>query len=123
MYNNLPDYLNVPVVNGRGSDIGTATDLEFCNGSIISSIPTTEDAGRSEAVSLMVIDEAAIVRWANQIWAAAFPTLSTGGAAIVNSTPFGIGNFYHQTWVEACNGTNGFTPINLKWQMHPERDL
>lgn len=123
MYNNLPEYLKVPVVNGRGSDIGTATDLEFCNGSIISSIPTTEDAGRSEAVSLMVIDEAAIVRWANQIWAAAFPTLSTGGAAIVNSTPFGIGNFYHQAWVEACNGTNGFTPINLKWQMHPERDL
>ena len=85
MYRNLPDYMQVPIVNGRNGEFGTATEMQFSNGSIISSIPTTEDAGRSEAVSLLVIDEAAIVRWANQIWAAAFPTLSTGGSAIVNS--------------------------------------
>jgi len=79
MYKNLPDHLRLKIVNGRTGEYGTATDMEFSNGSIISSVPTTEDAGRSEAVSLLVIDEAAIVRWANQIWAAAFPTLSTGG--------------------------------------------
>lgn len=85
MYKNLPDHLKLPVVNGKGSEIGTQSELEFSNGSIISSIPTTEEAGRSEAVSLLVIDEAAIVRWAERIWAASFPTLSTGGRAIVNS--------------------------------------
>lgn len=85
MYKNLPDYLKIAIVNGRANEFGTATDMEFSNGSQISSVPTTEDAGRSEAVTLLVIDEAAIVRWANQIWAAAFPTLSTGGSAIVNS--------------------------------------
>lgn len=85
MYRNLPWYLKVPIVNGRPGEIGTATEMEFSNGSTITSIPTTEDAGRSEAVSLLVIDEAAIVRWASQIWAAAFPTLSTGGSAIINS--------------------------------------
>ena len=47
----------------------------------------------SESLSLLVIDEAAIVRWASAIWAAAFPTLSTGGSAIINSTPYGMGNF------------------------------
>ena len=122
MYLSLPPFLQVPVANGRGNDIGTASDLEFINGSLISSIPTTEEAGRSEAASLLVIDEAAIVRWANQIWAAAFPTLSTGGAGIINSTPFGVGNWYHHTWVEACNRSNPFNAINLTWQMHPERD-
>lgn len=123
MYRNLPDHLKVEVANGRGEDIGTATELEFINGSLITSIPTTEEAGRSEAVSLLVIDEAAIVRWANQIWAAAFPTLSTGGAAIVNSTPYGVGNWFHQMWVGAFSGGNGFNPIRLRWQMHPERDM
>lgn len=123
MYRNLPDHLKVPVVNGRGDDIGTATELEFSNGSIISSIPTTEDAGRSEAVSLAVIDEAAIVRWANQIWAAMFPTLSTGGNAIINSTPYGVGNWFHKMWVDACAGASSFNPIRLKWFMHPERDM
>lgn len=122
MYKNLPDYMRVKVINGRGEDIGTATELEFANGSMITSIPTTEDAGRSEAVSLFVIDEAAIIRWADRIWAALFPTLSTGGRAILNSTPYGVGNLFHKIWVNACSGGNLFNPIRLHWQMHPERD-
>jgi len=123
MYRNLPEYLKIPIVNGRGMDLGTSTEIEFANGSIIASLPTTEDAGRSEALSLLVIDEAAIIRWANTIWAAAFPTLSTGGSAILNSTPYGVGNFYHKTWVDAVAQGNDFNPINLKWTMHPERDI
>lgn len=122
MYRNLPDFLKISVVNGRSGEIGTGTEIEFSNGSTITSIPTTEDAGRSEAVSLLVIDEAAIVRWATQIWAAALPTLSTGGAAILNSTPYGVGNFYHKQWVDAMAGGNEFFPIRLHWRMHPERD-
>lgn len=85
MYKNLPWYLQTPLENGRSSDIGTATTLVFTNGSIIESIPTSDQAGRSEALSLLVIDEAAVVRWASTIWASAFPTLSTGGSAIINS--------------------------------------
>lgn len=123
MYRNLPAFLRAKVVNGRGEDYGTSTELEFSNGSIISSIPTTEDAGRSEAVSLLIIDEAAIVRWAERIWSAAFPTLSTGGKAILNSTAYGVGNLFHKLFVDACAGGNEFNAIRLHWQMHPERDL
>lgn len=121
MYRNLPDYLKVPIINGRPNELGTASEMEFANGSLISSIPTTEEAGRSEALSLLVIDEAAIIRWADTIWASAFPTLSTGGRAILNSTPYGVGNFFHKRWVEACAGGNNFVPIRLKWEMHPDR--
>lgn len=123
MYKNLPDYLKVPIVNGRTGDIGTASEMEFSNGSLISSLPTTEDAGRSEGLSLLVVDEAAIIKWANQIWASAWPTLSTGGASIVNSTPYGVGNWFHKLWVDACAGGNTFHAIRLRWQMHPERDM
>lgn len=123
MYKNLPPYLQVPIVNGRTGEYGSASMIEFNNGSFIESIPTSSEAGRSESLSLLVIDEAAIVRWADQIWAAAFPTLSTGGSAIVNSTPYGIGNFYHSKWVDAIAGGNEFTPIRLYWKMHPERDI
>lgn len=122
MYANLPPHIRIPVINGRGSEIGTSSEMEFSNGSLISSIPTTEEAGRSEAVSLMVIDEAAIVRWADKIWAAAFPTLSTGGAAIINSTAYGVGNFFHKQFVNALSGGSTFNAIRLHWQMHPERD-
>lgn len=122
MYKNLPHFLQVGVANGKGEDIGTASELEFVNGSTITSIPTTEDAGRSEPASLVVIDEAAIIRMAGKIWAAIFPTLSTGGAGILNSTPYGAGNFYHSTWVEACAGDSPFNPIRLYYQMHPDYD-
>lgn len=85
MYKNLPWYLQTPIVNGRAGEYGAVNSMEFSNGSLIESIPTSEQAGRSESLSLLVIDEAAAVRWADQIWAAAIPALSTGGSAIVNS--------------------------------------
>ena len=85
MYKNLPWFLQTPIVNGRPGEFGSTEAMEFSNGSVIESIPTSEQAGRSESLSLLVIDEAAAVRWANAIWAAALPTLSTGGSAIINS--------------------------------------
>lgn len=85
MYKNLPSYLQEPIINGRAGEFGSVSTIEFANGSVIESIPTSDQAGRSESLSLLVIDEAAIVRWASTIWASALPTLSTGGAAIVNS--------------------------------------
>lgn len=76
MYKNLPSYLQEPIVNGRAGEFGSVSSMEFANGSLIESIPTSDQAGRSESLSLLVIDEAAVVRWASTIWAAAFPTLS-----------------------------------------------
>lgn len=122
MYKNLPWYLQTPIINGRAGEYGSASMIEFSNGSFIESIPTSSEAGRSESLSLLVIDEAAIVRWASQIWAAAFPTLSTGGSAIINSTPYGLANWYHSTWVDAIASGNDFNAIRLYWRMHPERD-
>lgn len=83
MYKNLPSYLQEPIINGRTGEFGSVSTIEFANGSIIESIPTSDQAGRSESLSLLVIDEAAIVRWASTIWASAFPTLSCS----VGSTP------------------------------------
>ena len=62
MYKNLPWYLQTPIINGRAGEYGSASMIEFSNGSFIESIPTSSEAGRSESLSLLVIDEAAIVR-------------------------------------------------------------
>lgn len=59
---------------------------------------------------------------ANIIWTAASSTLSTGGKAILISTPNGVGNFFHKTWQLAESKENGFNPILLDWRVHPERD-
>ena len=97
--------------------------LRLKNGSQIKAISSKPDAGRSEALSLLVFDEAAFIDYIEEIWTSAQSTLSTGGSCIALSTPNGIGNWFHQVWVGAENGENLFHPIKLHWTVHPERDI
>jgi hypothetical protein len=116
MYDNLPSWLKV------AADENNKLSLRLSNGSIIKATSAASDAGRSEAVSLLLIDEAAFIENIGEIWASAQQTLATGGGAIVLSTPYGTGNWFHQTWVRAENADNDFLPIKLPWYVHPERD-
>jgi len=68
------------------------------------------------------VDEAAFIEGIGEIWASAQQTLATGGGAIVLSTPYGTGNWFHQTWVRAESKENDFLPIKLPWYVHPERN-
>ena len=116
MFDNLPSWLKIDTVeNNRLS-------LRLSNGSQIKAVAASSDAGRSEAVSLLLIDEAAFIEQIGEIWASAQQTLATGGGAIVLSTPYGTGNWFHQTWVRAENAENDFLPIKLPWYVHPDRD-
>jgi len=117
MYDNLPSWL-------KGSKPLEDNKLSFKlpNGSQIKAVSAAGDSGRSEAVSLLVIDEAAFIENIGEIWASAQQTLATGGGAIVLSTPYGTGNWFHQTWVRAEAQENDFLPIKLPWSVHPERD-
>ena len=116
MHQNLPVWL-------RGNCItDNKLSLQFANGSQIKAVASSPDAGRSEALSLLILDEAAFIDDADIIWTAASSTLSTGGQAILLSTPNGVGNFFHKMWQQAETKTNNFNPILLDWQVHPERD-
>ena len=75
-----------------------------------------------EALSLLIIDEAAFIENIGEIWASAQQTLATGGGCIALSTPYGTGNWFHQTWVRAEAKENEFLPIKLPWYVHPERN-
>jgi hypothetical protein len=100
----------------------TKQSIRFTNGSTITAVPTSPDAGRSEALALLIVDEAAFIREFDEIWTSLYPTLSTGGSAIILSTPNGVGGQYYKLWVEAESGANDFNPIRLPWWVHPEHD-
>lgn len=100
----------------------TQQSVTFTNGSEIKAIPTSEDAGRSEALSLLIVDEAAHVRYFDEIWAGLYPTLSTGGSAIILSTPNGVGGTYYKIYADAVANVNNFNAIVLPWHVHPEHD-
>jgi hypothetical protein len=117
MLENLPSWLVIPEITSH-----TKTQLEFSNGSIIKAVPTSEDAGRSEALSLLIVDEAAFIRDFDELWKGLYPTLSTGGSAIILSTPSGVGNQFHKLWLDADAGVSDFHPIKLPWFVHPDHD-
>ncbi len=112
----MPNWLLVPMITANNKQ-----QVEFSNGSQIKAVPTSEDAGRSEALSLLIVDEAAFVRNFDELWMGLYPTLSTGGRAILLSTPNGVGGQYHEIYTKADRKENEFNPIKLMWDVHPER--
>ncbi|NDG53556.1 MAG: hypothetical protein EBY39_11125 [Flavobacteriia bacterium] len=113
----MPNWMLIPEITANNKQ-----QVEFSNGSQIKAVPTSEDAGRSEALSLLIVDEAAFVRNFDELWMGLYPTLSTGGRAILLSTPNGVGGQYHEIYTKAERKENEFNPIKLMWDVHPERD-
>jgi hypothetical protein len=114
---NLPSWMQIASI-----EIDNRTSFELSNGSQIKASTTSGDAGRSEALSLLVIDEAAHVDGLDELWTGLYPTLSTGGRCIALSTPNGVGNWFHQTYMDSDQGNNDFHPTLLPWDVHPDRD-
>ena len=115
MQDGLPSWLKAQ------TDEDNKLGMRMKNGSQIKAVSASGDAGRSEALSLLIIDEAAFIRDIDEIWTSAQSTLSTGGSAIVLSTPNGVGNFFHKTWEKGERGDQ-WNPIKLHWTVHPERN-
>ncbi len=116
MYEGLPVWLKTAIVENN------KLSLVFKNGSQIKAIASNESAGRSEALSLLILDEAAFIEKIDTIWTAAQQTLATGGKCLAISTPNGVGNWFHKTWIDATDEVNKFNTVKLHWSEHPERD-
>jgi Terminase large subunit, T4likevirus-type, N-terminal/Terminase RNaseH-like domain len=128
-YENCPDHIRAGVVDYNKGSLG------FDNGSRIVSATTTETTGRGMSISLLYCDELAFVRptIAREFWTSISPTLSTGGKAIITSTPNSDEDQFADIWKEANKrfdahgnetklGRNGFSAFLATWDRHPERN-
>ena len=93
----LPLFLRTPINKDN------TQEKEWDNGSVIVSESQSENAGRSDSLSLLILDEAAHYRSERMIRgivAASQPTLSrTGGQYVIISTPnrtSGAGSYYYE---------------------------
>ena len=116
MHANLPSWLKQRCVEDN------KLNLRYMNGSQIKAVSSGPEAARSEALSLLILDEAAFIDKIDEIWTASQSTLTTGGSCIALSTPNGVGNWFHKTWIEAEEATGMFNPIKLHWTVHPDRN-
>jgi len=128
-YELCPDHIRAGVTSyNKGS-------IEFDNGSRIVAQATTENTGRGMSITLLYCDEFAFVRptIAKEFWTSISPTLSTGGKAIITSTPNSDEDQFALIWKQANKtedefgnetelGINGFRAYRSYWRDHPDRD-
>lgn len=118
-YDRLPNFLKTKATR----DGQNMTTLKLSNNSRIVVRAQSPDAGRGGSWALVILDEAAFMPYADDIWSAVFPALSTsGGQCFIISTSNGVGNFYHKTWIAAEQDENDFKPLYIPWWKFPNRD-
>ena len=71
-YTELPTWLKKDVK----CILDNRLSMQFTNGSVIKAASTTKKSGVGQALSLLIIDEAALIDEAEELWTSAQPTLS-----------------------------------------------
>lgn len=117
-YERMPSFLKTkPTRDGQNM-----TTLKLTNKSRIVTRAQSPDAGRGGTWSLVILDEAAFMPYADEIWSSVYPSLGVSdGQCFIISTSNGVGNFYHKMWIGAENKENDFHPIYIPWWKFPGR--
>lgn len=110
----------------------TERSFILSNGSKLYTSPVAPTAPektlRGKAVTFLVVDEAAFIKYLDEAWTAIVPALSTNQknarkvgipyGTVILSTPnktVGVGKWYYSKWMSARNGDNIFTPFVIHW--------
>lgn len=121
MYEYLPKWMQKGVKTWNKGNIILEGELG-ADGAQVFTGATTASGLRSKSVSLLYIDECAIIpnTVAEEFFASTYPTISSGASTkiIITSTPKGYNHFW-RFWSEAESGKNGFKAIRATWQEHP----
>lgn len=125
-YEELPNWLKP----GIDADNWNKHTCSFDNKSRIVSTTTSKDSGRGLAISLIYCDELAFVKphVQEEFWDSILPTISTGGAMIITSTPNGDSNLFARMWFTAVGkmpeerDEGSFMPLHVKWDQPPGRN-
>lgn len=123
LYKRLPPWMRARLPQPR-PDADNKSEWGLYNGSVIRSLPATQNAGISFTASVVVMDEAAHQQWGSTLYANIKPTVDDGLDAqlIVLSTANGLGDFFHNLWTKAVEGVNGFRAFFLPYWSRPGRD-
>jgi hypothetical protein len=119
MYENLPDWFKLYCPLKKPA---TMLQMEFKNDASIIVESSNPEAGRSETLNLLIIDEAAFIQDSFTIWTAAEPTLEkAAGKAIIISTANGYDKFFQPKWQAGISKENEFNCRFMSWQADPNR--
>lgn len=120
MYEYLPVWLQ------QGITTWNKGDIELENGSKVFTSATSSSGIRGKSVNFLYVDEAAIIQntVAEEFFTSTYPTISAGKTTkiVLTSTPLGY-NHWWKFWNDSVEGRNGFIPVEITYDEHPERDV
>ena len=120
---NLPEAWRVPFETDSTQEL-VLGDL----GSRFTALPSTKDSGRSEAASLLILDEADFQEYFETTYMAAKPTIDAGGYLIMGSTSNkrNMSSLFKETYRTAVDEPddpqNQFKKLFFGWRSRPGRN-
>jgi hypothetical protein len=120
-YKKLPKWLQKGITPGGWNQ----RSISFDNNTTISASTTSPTSARSEAISLLILDEFAFVPSgiADEFMASVYPTIVSGETSkiIILSTVNGQNHFW-DIYTKAVRGENNFFACRVYWNEVPGRD-
>jgi len=138
MIEKVPDWMKPPKgIVGRGFSKRTEQSFILTNGSKVYASPVAPTAPektlRGKAITLLVIDEGAFIKFIDVAWTAMVPALSTNQMmAKKNNIPFGtvllstpnkthgVGKWFFDNYSKAITGDEIFHPFKIHWKQIPQ---
>jgi len=138
MIEKVPDWMKPPKgIVGRGFSKRTEQSFILTNGSKIYASPVAPTAPektlRGKAITLLVIDEGAFIKFIDTAWTAIVPALSTNQmmakknnipfGTVILSTPnktHGVGRWFFDNYSKAITGEEIFFPFKIHWKQIPQ---
>jgi hypothetical protein len=123
IFNRLPDWIKGDLKINNSTEV-----VEFRHGdspevfSRIEALPSTVDSGRSEATTLVILDEWAMHPYAEDNFSAITDSLGGEGAVIGISTAKGAAGTFANNFKAAISKSSEFIPWFIDWSQHPDRD-
>ncbi len=116
----LPFFLRRPAFESNKKTLALGGEY---NASYVRALTSGKGSGRSYTATMLIMDEAAFIPDAESIWAAASPILTTtGGKAVLISTPWEDQGLFFDVVEGARNKRNGFDLVEIPWTSIPGRD-
>ena len=120
LYVRLPEWLRAECpVTGRPH----TGSISFTNGSRIKSFPSNPTAGAGETASIVVMDEAAKMKFGKALYDNIKPAIDNGRTKLIMlSTAYGVSNIFYTIWKKSVDKLNNYHTIFLPYWARPGRD-
>jgi len=114
----LPEFIRGETTK-QNPKTNNETYFEIGNGSSIKACSSNPESSRNISSNLIIFDEMAFCKTAQEVFKAVTPTLSKDGTMVMLSSPNSTNGFFYDYWRDAEKNKNGFTAIKLDYTKNP----